>query len=145
RAHRLYRRRCRSRRFEPAAAQRQRRHPRLHRRNERLGSDVHARHQGDCQLMNAANTSNGIVEALPPRDQRLERAAQILRRAAYINGAIAAGGLVLALIAGLRVIPDLFEFLQRVLLIGYAGNADTALALAILLALVNVSLLLVLT
>ncbi len=95
--------------------------------------------------MNAANTSNGIVEALPPRDQRLERAAQILRRAAYINGAIAVGGLVLALIAGLRVIPNLFGFLQRVLLIGYAGDADTALALAILLALVNVSLLLVLT
>lgn len=83
-----------------------------------------------------------VTEALTPRDARLNAAARFLRRGALINGAIALITLVLGVIAAARVLP--FDAL-RVLLFNYSGGADTALAIMILLALLNASLMLVLT
>lgn len=83
------------------------------------------------------------AEALNPRDARLEAAAHLLRRGALINGVIALIALLLGGLAAARVIP--FDTLRSVLLFNYTGGADTALAILILLALFNVSLMLVLT
>ncbi|MFN8562231.1 MAG: hypothetical protein U0703_11555 [Anaerolineae bacterium] len=83
------------------------------------------------------------VEALSPRELLLERAAGILQRGAFANALIAAAGAILGLVAGLHIIPNLFGILQGVLLIRYSGAADAALAVVILMALLDVSLLLV--
>lgn len=83
------------------------------------------------------------LEALSPREVLLERAAQILQRGAFTSALIAAASVILGLIAGLHVIPDLFGSLQGILLVRFTGAADAALAVVILLALLNVSLLLV--
>ncbi|MEP7292129.1 MAG: hypothetical protein ABI835_10110, partial [Chloroflexota bacterium] len=72
-----------------------------------------------------------------------DRAGNILQRGAFANAIIAAACVVLGLVAGLRIIPNLFGVLQSVLLIRFVGAADTALAVVILLALLNLSLLLV--
>ncbi len=82
-------------------------------------------------------------EALSPRELLLERAGAVLQRGALVNAIIAIAGVVLGLVAGLRVIPNLFGILQSVLLVRYVGAADAALAVVILLALLNLSLLLV--
>ena len=66
-----------------------------------------------------------------------------MQRGAFANAMIAAAGVMLGLIAGLHIIPNLFDMLQSVLLVRYVGAADAALAVVILLALLNVSLLLV--
>jgi hypothetical protein len=83
------------------------------------------------------------LEALSPRELLLRRAGDILMRGALANGIIAAGAVVLGLVAGLRILPNLFGILQSVLLFRYVGAADAALAAVILLALLDVSLLLV--
>jgi hypothetical protein len=82
-------------------------------------------------------------EALTPREQRLERAARVLRWGAILNGVAALLVLGLALAAGLGG-GDLFATLHGLLLGGMAGPDDTALAIVMLLLLLNVSLLLVL-
>lgn len=83
-----------------------------------------------------------IAEALSPRDAHLADAARWLRRGALLNGGIAVLTLLFGIIAAVRLIP--FETLRDVLLFNYAGSADTALAIMILLALINVSFMLVL-
>ena len=83
------------------------------------------------------------LEALSPREVLLERAGAILQRGALVNAIIAAAGVILGLIAGLHIIQNLFGILQSVLLLRYIGAADAALAVVILLTLLDVSLLLV--
>jgi len=83
------------------------------------------------------------LEALSPRELLLERAGAVLQRGAFANGIIAAACVILGLVAGLHIIQNLFGILQSVLLIRYVGAADAALAVVILLALLDLSLLLV--
>ena len=83
------------------------------------------------------------LEALSPRELLLERAGGVLQRGAFANAIIAAACVILGLVAGLHIIPSLFGVLQSVLLIRYVGAADAALAVVILLALLDLSLLLV--
>ena len=78
-----------------------------------------------------------------PRERLLNRAGDILQRGALVNAGIAVLVLLLGLIAGTHIIPNLFETLRGVLLLRYAGSGDFALAIVILLALLNLSLLLV--
>ncbi len=78
-----------------------------------------------------------------PRERLLSRAGGILQRGAFVNAGIAGVVLLLGVIAATRVIPNLFETLRGVLLLRYAGTGDFALAIVILLALLNLSLLLV--
>jgi ABC-2 type transport system permease protein len=82
-------------------------------------------------------------EALTPRETRLENAARILRWGAIINGVLAGVALLLALLGGLRVIPNIFSIVHTVALGRMAGSDDAALATVILLLLLNLSLLLV--
>lgn len=84
-----------------------------------------------------------VSETLSPRDANLAGVAQFLRRGALLNGIIALITLVLGGIAAARLIS--FETLRAVLLFNYAGSADVALAIMIMLALINLSLMLVLT
>ncbi len=83
-----------------------------------------------------------IAEALSPRDAHLADAARWLRRGALLNGGIAVLTLLFGIIAAAQIMP--FATLRDVLLFNYAGGADTALAIMILLALINVSFMLVL-
>lgn len=83
-------------------------------------------------------------EALTPREQRLERAAAVLRWGAIANGALAIILIVLALLGGLKIIPDLFTTLHTLLLGRFSSADDAALATVILLILVDISLVLVL-
>lgn len=89
-------------------------------------------------------TEIALQDSINPRDQRLEYGARILRWGAVLNTALAVIVLLLAAAAGSRLIPDLFITLQGVLLARYTGTADTALALVILIALLNMSAFLVL-
>src|SRR5215207_8149153 len=82
-------------------------------------------------------------EALSPREQRLERAAQILQIGAAACGVIAALILLAALVAAFGA-SGLLVGARNVLLARYTGADDTALAIVILLSLLNMSLLLVL-
>src|SRR5579871_2560173 len=86
-------------------------------------------------------SANQIQLELTPRERLLERVGSILQRGAFANAIVAALVLILGVIAGVRIIP--FSLLQSVLLIRYGGAADSALAIVILLALLDVSLLLV--
>jgi hypothetical protein len=88
-------------------------------------------------------TDTIITETRSERELLLERGAAILQRGAFANAIIAAACVILGLVAGLRIIPDLFGILQSILLFRFVGAADAALAVVILLALLNVSLLLV--
>ena len=83
-------------------------------------------------------------EILTPREARLERSAVILRWGAFANAGLVALLLVLALLGGLQVVPNLFDTLQTVLLSRATLDPDAALAVVILVVLVNISLLLVL-
>jgi hypothetical protein len=85
-----------------------------------------------------------LHDVVTPRELRLEHGARILRLGALLNVGVAVVALVLALIAGLQFIPNLFETLQSILLARYTGDADSALALVILIALLNMSAFLVL-
>jgi ABC-2 type transport system permease protein len=83
-----------------------------------------------------------FIDTLLARETRLEYGARILRWGALLNVVVAA----LALIpAALRFFPDQFAFLQGLLLGRYSGAPDTALALVILIALLNLSAFLVLS
>jgi hypothetical protein len=83
-------------------------------------------------------------EALTPRELRLERAAAILRWGAIVNGAVVGVLLLLALLGGLGVVPNLFAVLQSALLGRFALAPDAAVAVVMFLLLINSSLLLVL-
>lgn len=82
-------------------------------------------------------------EALTPREQRLERAAGVLRWGAVANGAVTLLLLVLALLGGIQAIPNLFATLHSALLGRMAGSDDASLTIVIFLVMVNISLLLV--
>lgn len=85
-----------------------------------------------------------LQDSLNPRELRLENGARILRWGAVLNTVLAVVVLLLAAVAGMRLIPDLFITLQSVLLARYPGSPDTALALVILITLLNMSAFLVL-
>src|SRR5690349_14020086 len=82
-------------------------------------------------------------EALSPREMRLERTAKILQIGAAACGAVAALILLAALVASFGA-SGLLTGVKNVLLSRYVGADDTALAIVILLSLLNMSLLLVL-
>lgn len=81
-------------------------------------------------------------EPLSPLEAQLERAAQIFRWGALANAALAGAGMLTAIIAALAA-NGLFEVLRGIVLFRYTGRADTALAITLLLALLNVSFMLV--
>jgi ABC-2 type transport system permease protein len=83
-------------------------------------------------------------EPLSAREVRLERGAFILRLGAIANGIVAALVVLAALAAGLQIVPGLVGGLHRFLLFNYRGADDTALAITILLTLLNMSVFLVL-
>jgi len=83
-------------------------------------------------------------EALTPREQRLERAAGVLRWGAIVSGGLVVVLLAAALLGGVGLIPGLFPTLQNLLLGRAPLAADAALSVVILLLLVDISLLLVL-
>lgn len=88
-------------------------------------------------------TETVITENRSPRELLLEHAGGILQRGAFANALIAAACVVLGLVAGLRIIPSLFDLMQGILLFRFNGAADAAVAVIILLCLLDVSLLLV--
>jgi ABC-2 type transport system permease protein len=98
--------------------------------------------------MTAAETIPETIEApeeaLTPREQRLERAAGVLRWGAIVSGGLVVVLLAAALLGGVGVIPGLFPALQNLLLGRAPLAADAALSVVILLLLVDISLLLVL-
>lgn len=83
-------------------------------------------------------------EALSPREIRLERGARFLRWGAIINGGLAILTMVLALLGGLRLIPDLFPSLHNILIARFPGGDDAAVAAVVLLTQLNISFSLVL-
>lgn len=83
-------------------------------------------------------------EGLTPREARLERAAAVLRWGGIANGIVVVVLLALALLGGLRILPDLFPALRSMLLGRAALADDAATAAAVVLTLLNASLLLVL-
>ncbi len=82
-------------------------------------------------------------EALSPRELRLEHGAAVLRWGAIINGGLTALVFILALLGGLRIIPNLFPTLHNLLLGRVGVGDDAAVATVILLLLLDVSFLLV--
>lgn len=82
-------------------------------------------------------------EALSPREIRLERSAFVLRLGVFANLIAVGVAILLAAAAGFGLLTNLPASLHHLLLITYRGADDTALALVVLLALVDVSLLLV--
>ena len=72
-------------------------------------------------------------DALSPREIRLERAADVLRWGAFINAGLTALAMILAIVAGARIIPDLFPLLHNVLLARFPGGDDAAVAAVVLL------------
>lgn len=88
-------------------------------------------------------TETILTEMRSARELLLERAGNILQWGALANAIVAALCVVLGLVAGLRIVPNLFDTLQSVLLLRFTGATDAALAVVILLALLNLSLLLV--
>lgn len=84
-------------------------------------------------------------EALSPREQRLERGGNILLWGAIINGVLTGLVFVLALLGGLRVIPNLFPTLHNLLLGRVPMGDDAAVAEVILLLQLDISFLLVMS
>lgn len=82
-------------------------------------------------------------EALSPREAKLARAARRLRLGAAVYAAFVGLIAMAGLIGALAASSGIFRLLKGLLLFGYAGAADTALGIVILLSLLNVSLLLV--
>ncbi len=82
-------------------------------------------------------------EALSPRELRLERGGLILRWGAIINGVLTGLVFILALLGGLRVLPNLFPTLHNVLLGRVAIGDDAAAAEVILLLQLDISFMLV--
>lgn len=85
-----------------------------------------------------------VDEALSPRELRLERAAGILRFGAIASALVTLLVLVGGFINGLGVVPNLLDLMQNALLFRYTGGADAALAIVVLLTLLNMSVFLVL-
>ncbi len=83
-------------------------------------------------------------EALDPRERALLRIARALLGGALANGTVLAFLLLLALAGGLRLLPGVFATAQNLLAGGLELAPDSALAIVILLLLVNCGLLLVL-
>lgn len=83
-----------------------------------------------------------LEDALNPFEYRLAIGVRRLRWSALIAGALAVLSMLLALVAAMFA-PTLFDTLQNVLLFGYAGSADTAIAIVTLCLLANMSLFLV--
>ncbi len=77
------------------------------------------------------------------REIRLNRTASYLRYGAIINGILAVGILLIGALAGINM-PDLFTTTANITLMRYSGTADTALIIVMLIALANLSALLVL-
>ncbi|MEP6986133.1 MAG: hypothetical protein ABI970_11080 [Chloroflexota bacterium] len=82
-------------------------------------------------------------EALSPRELRLERGGLILRWGAIINGVLTGLVFLLALLGGLRIIPNLFSTLHTILLGRVVIGDDAAVAEVILLVQLDISFLLV--
>ena len=82
-------------------------------------------------------------EALSPRELRLERGGLILRWGAIINGVLTGLVFILALLGGLRILPNLFPTLHNLLLGRVAIGDDAAAAEVILLLQLDISFLLV--
>jgi ABC-2 type transport system permease protein len=82
-------------------------------------------------------------EALSPRELRLERGGLILRWGAIINGVLTGLVFILALLGGLRVLPNLFPTLHNLLLGRVIIGDDAAAAEVILLLQLDISFLLV--
>lgn len=82
-------------------------------------------------------------EALSPRELRLERGEFILRWGAIINGVLTCLVFVLALLGGLRILPNLFPTLHNLLLGRVVIGDDAAVAEVILLLQLDISFLLV--
>ena len=81
------------------------------------------------------------TEALTPREARILRAAAVLRWGAILHGAllVVAVGLAIAQGLGANILPAV----QQMTLYRFGGGADTALAITMMLLMVNVSALLV--
>ncbi len=88
-------------------------------------------------------TTTTVHEELTPRQHRLKRIAEVLQWGAAANGLFALLMVVLGIIGGVGG-GGLFPTLADVLIGGYGGAADTALLVVVLLALANLSALLVL-
>jgi ABC-2 type transport system permease protein len=82
-------------------------------------------------------------EALSPREIRLERGASVLKWGAIANAVLSVVFLVLALLGGLGIIPNLFTTLHNLVLARTPGSDDAAVAAVILLTQLNISFLLV--
>jgi ABC-2 type transport system permease protein len=82
-------------------------------------------------------------ESLSPRERRLERGALVLRWGAIINAVMTGAVMLLALLAGIGVIPNFFPTLRGVLISRFPGGDDAAVAAVILLTQLNISFLLV--
>lgn len=87
---------------------------------------------------------NTIIEAVDPREARLGRAAAVFRWGAIANGLAVALILLLVLLSGLGMIPGLFAALHQLLLGRTAGADDAAVAGAVLLIQLNITVLTVL-
>jgi ABC-2 type transport system permease protein len=82
-------------------------------------------------------------EPLSPREVRLEQGARVLRWGAIVNGGLSILIIALALLGGLRILPNLFTTLHSFLLGRAQMGGDAAAAATILLIQINISLLLV--
>jgi ABC-2 type transport system permease protein len=82
-------------------------------------------------------------ESLSPRERRLERGALVLRWGAILNGVMTGAVMLLALLAGIGVIPNFFPTLRSALISRFPGGDDAAVASVILLTQLNISFLLV--
>lgn len=82
-------------------------------------------------------------EALSPREIRLEQGAVFLRWGAIINAGMAILVTLLALLAGIGILPNFFPVLRNLLIARFPGGDDAAVASVILLTQLNISFLLV--
>ena len=73
----------------------------------------------------------------------LDATATVLRYGAIVHSALVGLTLLFALAASTRLVPGLYDLAQRFLLVSYNGAGDAALAIVIILSLVNISALLV--
>lgn len=92
----------------------------------------------------AAKTLSDDREPLSPREARLQQTGRIFRWGALLSFAVSVGGILVALLGAIGLIPGVFTPLHNVLLFRYTGSDGAALAAVILLGQINMSLLLVL-
>lgn len=82
-------------------------------------------------------------EALSPREQRMERSAVVLRWGAILNVIFSVLVMLLTILGGAGILPNLFPTLHNLLLGRTPGGDDAAVAAVILLSQLNISFLLV--